>query len=206
MSTADKISGSGDAVPTVKGVAVRAGLHWVSSAYGLSAVQMVHDRASAALRAVIVPGLSSFGILSSGWYSLLLIGELLDGIVEATAPTNVDLHYRRMAAAVAHDNVTGVYRALLRLVATPSLLKAHGPRVWRNYYSHGTIEVSTERPGELTIAVRDAPVHHDAMCRMTGLVVERILGEVGYRNATLGRVRCIGRGSEECAFVIDYAE
>ena len=198
------LSGDTTTTPTVKGVAVRAGLHWVSAHYGLGAVQAVHDQGSEALRRIIVPGLSSFGILSTGWYGVLVIGELLDVIVQATGPANVEAHFRRMASAVAHDNVTGVYKALFRLVATPALLTAHGGRVWRSYFSHGTIDVTSAREGELTLAIRDAGVHHATMCLMTSLVVERILVEVGYKGATLGRRRCTGRGDMECAFQIDY--
>ncbi len=188
----------------LKGVAVRAGLRWVATTYGVETVKAVHEQGSEALRAIIVPGLPTFGILSSGWYDQLVIGELLDLILRVTKPPSVPEHFRQMAIAVAQDNVHGAFRSLFRLITTRSLLVAHAQRVWANYFSAGTLVATSPREGEIVLSARDAPTHHDATCLMTSAVIERILLEVGYKGATLERKQCRGHGGSECVFEVDY--
>jgi hypothetical protein len=189
---------------SVKGVAVRAGLHWVATTYGVDTVQKVHDRGSPGLRATVIPGLASFGILSTGWYETAVISELLDVIVEVTTPPSVEEHFARMADAVATDNVNGVYRTLFRLIATRPLLLMHAQRVWGSYFSDGELVVTSAREGEFVFHACDGETHHTSLCMMTSLVLERILKLVGYKGATLERKQCRGQGAPECVFEVDY--
>ncbi len=190
---------------SLKGVAVRAGLRWVAEKHGMQAVEGVYARSSTQLRSIIVPGLSSFGIVSSSWYEATLIGELLDVIVHVTkAPNDGREALAGMAEAIARDNLKGVYQSLFRLIATRPQLIAHGQRVWRSYYNDGTLTVTSEREGELLFSVSETREHHLRLCVMTSLVLEQILEKIGYSGASLTRLSCIDKGARACTFEVDY--
>jgi hypothetical protein len=187
----------------VKGIAVRAGLLWVAETYGQQAVERVYAAGSPALRAAIVPGLASFGVLSSSWYDSQVVGELLDVIETVVDPDDKQLHTNQMAIAVADNNVKGVYQSLFRLISTRTLLIAHGQRVWRSYFNDGELAVSSAREGELQLTI-EAPFHHDFLCRMTSAVIEQILKRIGFKGASLTRLQCQSRGASSCVFEVDY--
>src|SRR5258708_14085014 len=91
--------------PSTKGVAVRAGVGLISATYGLEVVQRIFDAASPGLRKLIVPGLSSFGIISSSWYPSALIAELLDLAVRLAVTSGREVeHEAGMSDAIAADN------------------------------------------------------------------------------------------------------
>ncbi len=187
----------------VKGIAIRAGLQWVSSTYGMGAVQAVFDAGSPELRKALVPELSSFGVLSSSWYTVGVVAELLDVVDAVTAPKDLQAHWREMATAVAADNVSGVYKSLFRLISSRTLLVAHAQRVWRSYFNDGQLVVTSPREGELVLCVRTTE-HHESLCRTTANVVQQIFGRIGFKGATLARTRCRTRGASLCMYEVDY--
>ena len=195
---------AGPPVSGVKGAAVRAGLRWVTMTYGDDCAQKICEEVSPPLRAKLIAGLSSFGVLSTEWYDVNLIGELLDVISNVTRTTQLVDHLDRMADAVAADNVQGVYRSLFRLIATRPLLIAHANRVWSNYFSSGSLLVRSPREGELILTSSGAKAHHSSLCTMTSRVLEKILLRVGYKGATLVRAQCRGSGDRDCVFEVDY--
>lgn len=191
-------------VSGVKGAAVRAALRWVTTTYGPTTAQAIYDGSSPALRALLTPGLSTFGVVSTAWYDVALVGELLDVIRRATQAKRLVDHDSQMADAVAADNVDGVYRSLFRLIATRSLLLAHADRVYTHYFNSGHLDVASAREGEFVLTNHGAKVHHPSLCLITSQVLEKILLRVGYKGATLERIRCRGTGQGDCVFEVDY--
>jgi hypothetical protein len=184
----------------IKGTAIRAGVAWFGETYGEVALERVVDLASPELRALLRPGDPVFGLIASGWYDTLIIGELLELVERVAAPADSPAFLSRVAEAIARDNVGGVYRALFRLVASPPLLEANAQRVWHTYIDEGTMSVSLGAPGCFEARVRGWSRHHPAVCRMLRAMLESLLRAVGYTALTVERTQCVGFGDVCCVF------
>jgi hypothetical protein len=184
----------------IKGTAIRAGVAWFGEAYGDAALERVVELSSPELRALLRPGDPVFGLIASGWYDTLLIGELLELVEHVAAPADPLIFGGRVADAIARDNVGGVYRALFRLVASPPLLEANAQRVWHTYIDEGTLSVSLGAPGSFEARVRGWSRHHPAVCRMLRAMLESLLRAVGYTALVVERTQCAALGDPCCAF------
>jgi hypothetical protein len=184
----------------VKGTAVRAGIMWFAQTYGEAGLARVVQLASPELAALLRPNDPALGLIASGWYDTLLIGELL-GLVEHVAqPADVASFGSRVAEVVAKDNVGGVYRSLFRLVASPPLLEANAQRVWRTYVDEGELAVELRGEASFRAHVRGWAHHHLNVCRMLRPLLESLLREVGYAGLRVERVGCVAEGTTQCTF------
>jgi hypothetical protein len=184
----------------IKGTAIRAGVAWFGETYGEAALARVVEQASPELGALLRPGDPVFGLIASGWYDTLLVGELLELVERVAAPADSVAFGGRVAEAIARDNVGGVYRALFRLVASPPLLEANAQRVWHTYIDEGTLSVSLGAPGSFEARVRGWSRHHPAVCRMLRAMLESLLRAVGYTALVVERTQCAGLGDTCCVF------
>jgi eukaryotic-like serine/threonine-protein kinase len=184
----------------IKGTAVRAGIQWFGDTYGELGLERALDLASPELRSLLRPRDPVFGLIASGWYDTLLIGELLELIERVASPVDAEAFQSRVAEAIARDNVNGVYRSLFRLIASPPLLEANAQRVWRTYVDEGTMSVSVSKPGSFEARVRGWSRHHSGVCRMLRAMLESLLRAIGYAGLVVERTQCVGHGDPCCAF------
>ncbi len=202
-TAAPRSSGSIRVAPArgrLKGTAVRAGLLWYAESYGEPLLAKVFDQASPELRSVLRAGDPAFGIMASAWYETALMGELLDLLDRVAAPEDSAEFSSRLAAAVARDNVNGVYRALFRLIASPPLLEANAQRVWGTYIDEGTLTVRVLAPGSFEGRVRGWSHHHATVCEMLRPFVEHLLRSIGYSALVVERTQCVDNGDGQCLF------
>ncbi len=185
----------------IKGTAVRAGLQWFAETYGEALLARIFDQSSPELQSQLRPGDPAFGIMASGWYETHLMGELLDVLDRVAAPEDSRELASRLAAAVARDNVNGVYRALFRLVASPKLLEANAQRVWGTYVDEGTMAVRLLTPGSFEARIRGWSHHHASVCQMLRPLVEHMLRGIGYNALVIDRMQCVDSGDGQCLFL-----
>src|SRR5262249_38991480 len=110
----------------VKGTAIRAGLVWVTQRYGHDFFVRIVEGASPDLQTMLRLDDPGYGVVASGWYDTLKVGELLLVVEEALGfddETESDSYNNALASAIAKDNVGGVYKSLFRLITTPSMLE-----------------------------------------------------------------------------------
>ena len=138
--------------------------------------------------------------MASAWYETALMGELLDLLDVVAAPEDSREFASRLAAAVARDNVNGVYRALFRLIASPPLLEANAQRVWGTYVDEGTLTVRILAPGAFEARVRGWSHHHATVCLMLRPFVEHLLRSIGYSACVIERTQCVDDGDGQCVF------
>jgi hypothetical protein len=138
--------------------------------------------------------------MPSGWYEMHLMGELLDVLDRLARPEDSREFFSRLAAAVARDNVNGVYRALFRLVAAPPLLEANAQRVWSTYVDEGTLNVRVLEPGVLEARIRGWSHHHQTVCSLLSPLVEHMLRPLGYQGLVVERTQCIDTDDGQCLF------
>ena len=184
----------------IKGTAIRAGVAWFGDTYGSTGLERIVDLASPELLALLRPGDPGFGLIASGWYDTLLIGELLELVERVAAPADSEAFQGRVAEAIARDNVGGVYRALFRLIASPPMLAANAQRVWRTYVDEGTMTVTLGQRGTFEARVTGWSRHHPAVCRSLRSMLEAILRAIGYTALVVERTECVALGDACCAF------
>jgi len=180
---------------------VRAGLMWFADAYGEPMLARVYDLASPELRSALRAGDPAFGIMASAWYETALMGELLDLLERVANPDDSRDFASNLAAAVARDNVNGVYRALFRLIASPPLLEANAQRVWGTYVDEGTLTVRVLAPGSFEGRVRGWTHHHTKVCELLRPFVEHVLRSIGYNALVVERTQCVRHGDGQCLFL-----
>jgi eukaryotic-like serine/threonine-protein kinase len=184
----------------IKGAAVRAALVWFSETYGNAACARVLERASLDLQSMLRPGDNAYGVIASTWYETTLVGELVEIVESVAADDDVEEYRSRMAAAVAKDNVSGVYRSLFRLVATPPLLEANAQRVWGTYCNEGAFVVRVVRPGAFEARLRGWSAHHPALCALGSHLLEQFLRTIGYNGLVVERTQCVSNEDGQCVF------
>jgi serine/threonine protein kinase len=184
----------------IKGAAVRAALVWFSETYGSAACAQVLERASPELQSMLRPGDNAYGVIASTWYETTLVGDLVEIVESVAADDDVDEYRSRMAAAVAKDNVGGVYRSLFRLVATPPLLEANAQRVWGTYCNEGAFVVRVVRPGAFEARLRGWSAHHAALCALGSHLLEQFLRTIGYNGLVVERTQCVSTEDGQCVF------
>jgi hypothetical protein len=184
----------------IKGAAIRAGISWFAEIYGNPGLARVVELASPELRALLRPGDPVFGLIASGWYQTQLVGELVELIERVASPLDPMSFGAQVGEAIAHDNVSGVHRALFRLVASPALLEANAQRVWRTYVDEGTLSVRVRGRGAFDARVRGWSRHHPSVCRTLRAMLESSLRTVGYTALVLARTQCVALGDSQCLF------
>jgi hypothetical protein len=173
---------------------------WFAEAYGEAACAKACELASPDLQAVLRSSDPAYGIMASSWYDTTLVGDLVDIVERIAAPDEPDEYRSRLAAAVARDNVSGVYRSLFRLVATPSLLEANAQRVWGTYVNEGAFVVRILAPGRFEARVRGWTRHHPALCILVQHLMEQILRSIGYNGLVVERTQCVSTEDGQCLF------
>jgi hypothetical protein len=139
--------------------------------------------------------------MASGWYDTPLVGELLDVLERVAMPTDPTEFCARVGEALARDNVHGVYRALFRLIASPTLIEANAHRVWQTYVDEGSLTVRLG-PHGFDARIRGWSRHHSTVCRTMQPTIEHVLRAVGYKSVSVARMRCVARGDGVCEFEV----
>jgi hypothetical protein len=187
-------------VGRIKGTAIRAGLAWFAQTFGDDALMRIYDLASPELKGMLRPADPAFGVIASGWYDTALVGELLEGMEVVGAGDDIEAYLGSLTAAIAKDNVNGIYKSLFRLIATPSLLEANAQRIWRTYCDEGTMTAKAVGPGQLTCDIRGWSSHHPVVCRVVGFLTQNILRSLGYTAIIIERTACVADGGASCNF------
>jgi serine/threonine protein kinase len=185
----------------IKGTAVRAGLLWFAEVYGEPLLARVFELATPELKAVLRSGEPAFGVMASAWYGTQLMGDLLDLLQRAAFLEDSRELLSRLAAAVARDNLGGVYRALFRLIASPPMLEANAQRVWNTYFDEGTITVRVTAPGSFEVKLQGWSHHHSTICLLLSPFAEQLLRAIGYNALVVERTQCVDGGDGQCLFV-----
>ena len=191
-------------VGRVKGTAIRAGLTWYASTYGQEKLTRLYEMASHELRGTLRIDDPAFGIIASGWYDVESIGELLVTMEKLADPDDSVAYLNALTAAIARDNVGGIYRSLFKLISVPAMLEAHAQRVWGTYIDEGTFTARIPKRGELEIDIRGWTHHHVAVCRTVGFMIQNVLRAIGYTGLVIERTSCVGEGDGLCAFEGPY--
>ncbi len=98
-------------------------------------------------------GLRYSTILATGWYPVQLYCELLSRLAAASGRP-ADEFTRELGRRAAKRDISGVYKALVKLLKPATLLSLYA-RLFSNYYSAGKLVVEADRKDYARILLRD---------------------------------------------------
>lgn len=130
----------------IRGQSFRSTLHASGEVLGSAARERVLSSLPPQLREAFVYG----AIVSGGWYPIDWYVELLRS-VRAQAPGRPDI-VRRIAYLSTHEDITAIYRFILRLT-TPAFVLSHLGRVMDTFVRHSEYEIIERGPGLVRMSV-----------------------------------------------------
>ena len=191
----------------VKGLVVRQFLSWYVGREGEAAAQAMLERMPAAEREQIdLRQKKGFGILPTRWYSANFVNAMLDAAIEPFDPSTLTSLADEAAVVIINSSISGIYKALFRMVATPDRLIKYQQLLWNQHYDSGV--VSTEKLSETShrTVIRDWRGHHHFSCRLNSGATAPIYGNMGIGDIRLQRHACISRGDDACVNVISWTK
>ena len=160
------------------------------------------DRAALAIDAER-PGL---GILAGSWYSAAACGALMDAVWGSLDPRERESFDERVADHVMKTTLTGVHRAVFRLVGSPSLMRDRGQMFWDRQFDCGRVKISDLGPGRQRHEYHAWAAHHPLLCRITFKCVAPMFRAMGLREPRVELEQCIERGAPHCAAIVRWSE
>ncbi|MFW6067045.1 MAG: hypothetical protein ACOC97_01815 [Myxococcota bacterium] len=188
----------------IKGAALREFLGWYARARGPVAVQQVIGDLPEEVRAWFDAGEESLGVLASSWYPAPAIHALLDRMTRDMSPAEREQFALEGSAVVMRETLSGLYRTLFRILASPDRYATFAPKVWAHYYRSGSFHIDQPEPGLAVAHVRDWRTHHPVLCDMNRGAAVVIYQGMNLRDVRVTREACVDRGEDECRFRIQW--
>lgn len=189
----------------IKGAALREFLGWYAAEQGPRTTQRVIEDLPAHLRSWFDAKQESLGVLASIWYPADAIHALLDRMTLGMTPPERERFALEGSAAVMRSTLSGLYRTLFKILASPERYAQFAPKVWAHYYRSGSFHIDQPEPGLAVAHVRDWETHHPILCDMNRGAAIVIYENMNLSNVKVTRDACLERGDDGCQFTIRWA-
>ncbi|HJL18676.1 MAG TPA: hypothetical protein RMH99_23645 [Sandaracinaceae bacterium LLY-WYZ-13_1] len=185
----------------IKGAPLRALVAYWERVHGRAAVNRILDASEAERVALgLDPEAPGWGLLVSSWYPCPAAGAMVERLFEGIAADRVDDEMARAAEAIMRQTLSGVHRAVFRLVGSPELMRTRGQLFWNQQFDSGTVVIEKEGDDAQRHVYRDWPGHHPLFCRMAFHCLPPMFRAMGVADPRVERLRCAADpGSSECA-------
>jgi hypothetical protein len=144
------------------------------------------------------------GILAATWYDAADVHAFLEALARGRSPAEVDRLCREGSVAALHATLTGVHRAVLRVVGSPELHARFAQRLWSTYYEDGIATSVRVGPTRQRIAYRQWRSHHRLLCAITAVSDLVVFGQMGLRDVRVTFDTCVDRGDADCGHFVDW--
>jgi hypothetical protein len=188
----------------IKGAALREFLGWYAGARSEEELRAVINGLPAQARACFDPALPALGVLASTWYPMEAIHALLDRMTAGMTRGEREAFAVEGASVVMRNTLTGLYKALFRVIATPDRYPRMASKVWSQYYRSGEFRVENLAPGSARSSIRDWSSHHPVLCDMNGAAAQVIYETMGCQGVGVTRIECAGAGGAACSFMVRW--
>ena len=189
----------------IKGAVFREYVGWLARDLGQPELEKIVARVSGETRRAFVPGKPYLGILAASWYEAGAVHGFLDALAQGRSDTEMTRLVTEGARGALEVTLTGVHRAILRVVASPDLHARFAQHLWNTYYEDGEVVSVRSSPSSQRIGYRKWRSHHPLLCRITtasDLVVFPLMGLSDVRVSQLG---CVASGDGECAHLVEWS-
>jgi hypothetical protein len=188
----------------VKGAAVREMIVWLRGRLGAEQMRQAFASLPPALSESFDIDQESFGILPHAWYPAEATNAFMAALTQGM-PRSVaqKLAYEGSQAALT-VTLSGVHRAVLRMIGSPELHARLASTLWNVHFSTGRVHV--ERVGKTQVHVIYSDWHGHGrfacdMCTASDLV---IYGAMGLRDVGVHQLRCVDDGAADCAHAVTW--
>jgi hypothetical protein len=96
---------------------------------------------------------ASFTIVIGGWYDAGALLSVIEDVARAE-DVSVEAAVEEIARANARDDLKTVYRTFMKMLAPRRVLQFL-PRIWRQYFQFGSVEVTKNDSGLVELVTRD---------------------------------------------------
>ncbi len=190
--------------PAIKGSVVREFLLYYDRRYGHAATAQLVEGLPPHYASQIDVTQPALGILGASWYPVSLTNPMMTRAMAGWRYEGRELANECAADAVPRL-ISGVYRTLFDLTASPELYAKHLPRLWRRLNTTGERSLEIREPGVALSRVWNWPAHHPLGCWMAIYTMAHVFGAMGYTRWTVERRACVGHGGKVCETVLRYA-
>jgi hypothetical protein len=108
---------------------------------------------------------------------------------------------RKLGYMIAKDNLSGIYKAFIKLTTIESLLK-RADVVWKKYYSEGYIEIITQEPKHYVFEIVNYQPYPSTCIALLGWLDTFL--EVYKLKGTATHTECKNKGGERCIFEMTW--
>lgn len=189
----------------IKGAALREFLGWYATERGPETTQRVIEDLPVEARSWFDASQESLGVLASTWYPAPAIHALLDRMTRGMTPAEREHFALEGSAVVMESTLSGLYKTLFKILASPERYAQFAPKVWAHYYRSGTFHIEQPEPGRAVAHVRDWETHHPVLCDMNRGAAIVIYGNMNLSHVSVTRDACLEQGDDECQFTIRWA-
>jgi hypothetical protein len=193
------------AASRIKGAAFREFIAWLGETYGKQELERVVRHIPDQKRASFRLDEPTLGVLASSWYEASVVHAFLDALAVGRSDDEVDRIATRGSIAALERTLSGVHRALLRVVGSPDLHARFAQRLWSTYYTDGVVRSTRVAPTRQRIAFSQWRSHHPTLCKITTASDRVIFPSMGLRGVSVTQDTCVVRGDPDCAHFVDWA-
>lgn len=126
-------------VARIKGAAFREMIAWLGRDLGQAELDAIATRVPSPHRQAFERGSPQLGILAASWYEAGTVHALLEAMTIGRSEREVQRIVDDGTRAMIETTLTGVHRAILRVVGSPDLHARFGQRLWSTYYEDGRV-------------------------------------------------------------------
>ena len=199
---ASSVSDSDTPNASIKGVAVREFVRWYAEEVGAKHFRACVESMPKDVRQQLDEHAPALGLVSSKWYPAKIIFALMDAIEAQIPAEELPSFAMRGAAAVMDVTLSGVYRILFRMMATPERYAKYGQKLWLTYYDSGSFIIVPEPGGNgATCTISRWKAHHPLICAINRGASIAIYRAMGCREVGCVRESCVSDGATACRFV-----
>jgi len=190
----------------IKGGAIREFFAWYERKFGIDSIRVMARRVPADLAPLVDPDDPLVNMLASSWYPARLVHSMLDTMHEGKTEQEMERLARDATREVVKNGMNTVYRALFRSLGSPEIYARMIPRMWRQLHDTGDRALEIDRPGHGLSRTANWKGHHPMLCMLSTELMCAVFEQMGCRNATWKRVRCVGRANvgNECVYDVTW--
>lgn len=188
----------------VKGSVIRELLVWSLERSPPGTAQRMLSHMRPQDRTLVDPTRPAMGIISSEWYSSLLVHALLDVMVEGLGREEQRRLAHEANAYVVPRMISGTYQALFRRLASPALYARFIQHAWRQLHTTGERTMFLPGPGQADSEVTSWPGHHPALCDCTVETMAALFRIMLQTDITVVRISCVSEKADSCRTVLKW--
>jgi hypothetical protein len=138
------------------------------------------------------------------WYPCGLVHGVLDGLLIGQSDWDRQRLSRETADYVMESTLKGVYRAIFKAIASPTVMARFSMRLWQLYYDTGESRTVIEGPAQHRGSITGWRGHHPFLCDVNRHSTEWMYRTLGCHHVIAKQVECVSKGAKQCTMLVTW--